>query len=244
MTFTRTVCIFAALLSSGISEDKKVPEGAVAAEEKRHEIRYLQGWTVHVNRDLMATFPKETTKALELLGIQLTQINKVVPPKALVVLHGVPLWLNPKYAAVDVAKAEYHPSAGWLKEHGRDPRMAKAVEFTNVLIFEKEVSRMPLFVLHELAHAYHDSVLDFKNEELIKAFENARSSGVYDSVDRWSGTAMSKAKAYALSNVREYFAENSEAFFGRNDFQPFDRQELKAMDPKMHELLAKLWGAM
>ena len=41
----------------------------------------------------------------------------------------------------------------------------------------------------------------------------------------------------------EYFAESTEAFFGTNDFYPFVRAELKQHDPKMFDLLWKLWGA-
>ena len=37
-------------------------------------------------------------------------------------------------------------------------------------------------------------------------------------------------------------AETSEAFFSRNDFFPFDKAELAKADPRMTELLAKLWG--
>jgi hypothetical protein len=42
--------------------------------------------------------------------------------------------------------------------------------------------------------------------------------------------------------VREYFAETSEAYFGTNDCYPFVRAELKPHDPRMYELLGKLWG--
>ncbi|NBV48711.1 MAG: hypothetical protein EBR95_06670, partial [Verrucomicrobia bacterium] len=33
--------------------------------------------------------------------------------------------------------------------------LAKAIEFTNVDRLEPEIRRMPVLVLHELAHAYH-----------------------------------------------------------------------------------------
>ena len=38
------------------------------------------------------------------------------------------------------------------------------------------------------------------------------------------------------------FAEGTEAFLYRNDFFPFVRAELARHDPKLHELLAKIWG--
>ena len=49
-------------------------------------------------------------------------------------------------------------------------------------------------------------------------------------------------KRYGMNNAKEYFAESTEAFFGKNDFFPFDKEELRAHDPKMHDLLIELWG--
>ena len=211
-------------------------------QQKGHVVRQMQGWTVRVSRRLLEGEAQATAKALELLAGQLETINKVVPAKPLEALHAVPLWFNPQHSEKDHPRAEYHPGAGWLRDNHRDPVMVKAVEFTNIPIFEKECRRMPMFVLHELAHAYHDRVLGFENAEIAAAYEQAKAGGRYKNVDRWSGMALSKADAYALSNPREYFAETSEAFFGRNDFQPFDSEELKKMDPGMYSLLGKLWG--
>src|SRR5205809_149036 len=81
------------------------------------------------------------------------------------------------------------PSAGWLRDNGRDPLMVKGVEFTDVRNFEAETKRMPNFTLHELAHAYHDQVLPrgFGNAEIKAAFERAKASKTYDKVERWLG---------------------------------------------------------
>jgi len=124
-----------------------------------YETREISSWTVHISRALLlATNGPATDRALELLGAQLAEMVRRVPPDALAELRKVPLWISPEYPGVK-PRAEYHPDAGWLREHGRDPAMAKAVEFTNVRIFESETRRMPNFTLHELAHAYHDRVL-------------------------------------------------------------------------------------
>jgi hypothetical protein len=120
--------------------------------------------------------------------------------------------------------------------------MAKSIEITNVDRFKFENTRMPYMMLHELAHAYHDQVLDFRNPEIRSAFENARDSGNYKKVKRFTGRKIIEDKAYAMSNAKEYFAESTEAYFGKNDFFPFDRDELKSHDPKMLELLEELWG--
>jgi len=221
-----------------------VPATAVARPgggDNTHVTVQIKGWNIFVNRTLVEGQREATTQALELLKGQLEGINKIIPAAALAHLHKVPLWINPLHREGDQPKAEYHPGADWLRNNNRDPSMAKGVEFTNVAIFAKECRRMPMFVLHELAHAYHDKVLGFEQPEILAAYKAAIEGGMYKNVDRWNGTNLSKADAYALTNAREYFAETTEAFFGRNDFQPFDRAELKLRDPRMHDLLAKLW---
>jgi putative heme-binding domain-containing protein len=215
------------------------------APEAVYQTRALRGWTLHVNRKLLAADARRTAKALELLDHQLVEITKVVPKAAVAKLRRVPLYFNPEYPGVRPV-AEYHPGAGWLRKNGRDPAMARSVEFTNVRIYQAETNRMPWFVLHELAHAYHDRELPkgFGNPQIAAAFARAKESGKYDRVERHFGNGRPNTfeKAYAMTNPMEYFAESTEAYFGRNDFFPFTRGELKKHDPAMHQLLGKLWG--
>lgn len=207
------------------------------------EIRSIEGWQVSVNRELLTKDAELTGKALKLLAAQLQEIVRVVPAKAVAELRKVPLYFNPQYPKTQ-PRAEYHPGAGWLKDNGRDPLMAKGVEFTNISIFEAETRRMPNFALHELAHAYHDRVLSYDNAEIEAAFQHAQAAGKYDKVERQDSEGRKRlAKAYAMTNAKEYFAECSEAFFSKNDFYPFTKQELQQHDPEMFALLTKLWGA-
>jgi hypothetical protein len=202
----------------------------------------ISGCTVHVNLKLIASDAPALEKALQLLRIQLDEIVRVVPAKAVAELRQVPLYFSPVYPQ-ERAHAAYHPSADWLRDHGHDPVMAKAVEFTNVTIFEAETRRMPNFALHELAHAYHDRVLGFENPQIEAVFQQAKAAGKYDQVLRQDSEGRKRlAKAYAMTNAKEYFAECSEAFFSRNDFFPFTAAELKQHDPEMYALLEKMWG--
>jgi hypothetical protein len=208
-----------------------------------YETRMIDGWTVHVSRVLLETNAVVTGHALELLSSQLEYISRKVPSSAVAELRGMPLWLSPEYPGI-TPRAEYHPNAGWLREHGRDPSMAKGIEFTNVRIFEAETKRMPVFVLHELAHAYHDRVLPkgFANSEIRAAYDHAKASGRYDRVDRRDAQGrISSGRAYALTNPQEYFAETTEAYFGTNDFFPFDREQLKQADPVGFALMENMW---
>jgi hypothetical protein len=205
----------------------------------------IEGWTVIVSERLWKEHPHQTDEALKLLQVQLQEIGKRVPAPAVERLREVKLWFSPEYQGVRPT-AEYHPNGSWLREHGRNPDMAKGVEFTNIGIFHEEMVRMPAFVLHELAHSYHDRVLPdaFENKEIKSSYERAKASGKYDRVERWYGNGRTNTfeRAYAMTNPQEYFAESTEAFFWRNDFYPFTRVELREQDPEMERLLARLWG--
>ena len=208
------------------------------------EERQLEGWRVLISRRLLTDHAKATETAIELLSEQLREIVRVVPAAAVEKLKAVPLYLSPAYDGF-AARAEYHPAAGWLRNHGRDPGMAKAVEFTNVLIFAAETRRMPNFALHELAHAYHDRELaeGYGNATVIECFERAKAAGNYERVQRQDAKGrLTMDRAYALTNPQEYFAEVTESFFSRNDFFPFCREELQQHDPQACRMLRQLWG--
>jgi hypothetical protein len=205
------------------------------------ETKQLQGWTVNISERLRAQDPAALDTALKLLETQLKTIRRVVPKGPLAHLLSVTLWLSPEYPNTP-PRAEYHPGADWLKENGRDVAMVKGVEVTNIRIFTAETRRMPLFVLHELAHAYHDQVLGNAETRLIAAYEHAKTSGSYDRVERQDSEGRKRLdRAYALTSVQEYFAEGTEAFFGQNDFYPFNKKQLQSHDPELFSLLQKIW---
>lgn len=213
-----------------------------AAEPAGHDTRNVAGWTVQVSHELLRRDPTATANALEILRTQLEWIVRTVPAPAVARLKEVCLWVSPEYPGI-APKAEYHPSAEWLRAHGRDPAMARGVEFTNVRIFDAELRRMPVFVLHELAHAYHHRVLGHDHRGIKAAFAAAQASGKYERVERQDAAGRKRMdRAYALTNAQEYFAESTEAFFGRNDFFPYTREQLEVHDPAICTLLAEVWG--
>ena len=216
-------------------------KNAAKAAATLHQTRVIAGWTLHTSLKIDQA---ALNKALPLLQAQLEEIVRVVPAKAVAELQMVPLWMNPEYDGVR-PRAEFHPDAGWLKDNRRDPSMEKAVEFTNVRIFEAETRRMPNFALHELAHAYHHRTvrMSFGNLEIKAAYEKAKASGKYERVERKDSEGRRRMeRAYAMTTPQEYFAECTEAYFSRNDFFPFTRDELKQHDPEVFALLERLWG--
>lgn len=201
--------------------------------------RSIEGWPVRVSDELLQENRVQTDRALELIAEQLRRVKEVLPPEPLARVRTVPIWLSPPYQGVRPT-GEYHPGAAWLADQGRRPELHQCVELTNTAILEREVKRMPMLLLHELAHAYHDQVLGFEQAAIRKAFRSARESGIYNEVERSNGSI---EKAYAMTTPMEYFAETTEAFFGVNDFYPFTRTELERHDRRMYDLLAELWDA-
>ena len=213
------------------------------ADEPAWRTQDVEGWTVHVRQELLRDQRDATEHAVDVIRAHLANIVKVVPAPAVAELRKVALWVSPEYPGVK-PRAEYHPGEDWLREQGRDVAMVKGVEFTNVRIIDRETKRMPVFVLHELAHAYHDRVLGFGHAEVNAAYDHAMAAGLYDAVERShveDGKPNTVERAYAATNEREYFAEMTETFFGRNDFFPFTRDELRRHDPEAFTLLARLW---
>ena len=227
-----------------ILAESNLIDGAEPPNVAGHQLREIEGWTVFVSHALLEQHNAATDQALDLLRDQLAEIVRVAPAAAVAELRKVPLWFSPEYPGVE-PRAEYHPAARWLVDNKRDPVMEKAIEFTNVRVFERETKRMPNFALHELAHAYHDRVLarGFENAEIKAAFESAKANGLYERVvQRFGDGRSANVRAYAMTNPMEYFAECTEAFFSTNDFFPFTRSELAKHDPQMFELLKKLWS--
>jgi len=203
------------------NEAERVANGTVAPGKARdekangkktvieREVREVSGWKVHINKALLDSQRDETEHALVLLKKMLGEIIRVVPAKAVLELQKVPLYFSPPYKGKR-GGAEFHPDAGWLRDNGRDPVMAKGVEFSGVADFEAEMNRMPNFALHELAHAYHNRVIagSFDNAEIKTAYEHAKASGKYEKVERWHGNGRPNTfeRAYAMTNPMEYFA--------------------------------------
>jgi len=196
----------------------------------------LRGWTVIVNRDLLAAQPELTRRALGLLDTKLSEIERNVYRLPLRRLQKVPIWVEG--GVQGLRGVMYHWSADWLRERGYNPEKARSVEIVDLRDFIAWSQTQPWLVMHELAHAYHDRALGEHNEAILAAFENAKRTGLYTQVKYIDG---STRPAYAMTNRMEYFAELTEAYFGVNDFFPFRRDELARHDPQGFALMEQVW---
>jgi len=204
----------------------------------QYEARQVEGWPVLISRDLLRTEPELADRTLALLRMQLYQVGRTIPARALEQLRQIRIWVEERESHTPCMA--YHPDAGWLREHGMNPEKAHCVELANARNFLTWTHDQPWMVLHELAHGYHHQFLDrgFENPRIAATFAQAKAEKLYDSVLRINGK---DDRAYAATNPMEYFAEASEAYFGTNDFYPYVRSELQRHDPRMFNLLESLW---
>jgi hypothetical protein len=207
-----------------------------------HALRDIEGWAVQVDERLLAGPDAELgQRALRLLADRLFEIKLVVPADKVARLQQVPLWLDRTHGKL--VPMQYHPNAGWLRDHGYATNLAKCVHIPDAREFAsaRHHHQQPWAVLHELAHAYHDRVLGFDHAGIKAAWQRCKESGRYESVLHIDGRTR---RHYALTDAKEFFAEMSEAYFGLNDFFPFHRAELKREEPELFALLREIWGPL
>jgi hypothetical protein len=201
--------------------------------------RQVEGWTVRVDDRLLRPEQDELRRtALRFLENKLADITVVVPPDRLAKLRAVTIQLDLNYGKL--VPMQYHPSAGWLKDNGYSPDLAKCVHVPRAadLATKRNINEQPWVILHELAHAYHDQVLGFDDPRVKEAYDRYKKSGRGDKTLLHTGR---RVKHYALTDHKEFFAEMTEAYFGSNDFFPFNRAELKESEPQIYDLMVQVW---
>lgn len=204
-----------------------------------HQTKSLQGWTIRVDERLLSGEHEQLgVETLNLIDRRLADIVLVVPKDQVERLRKVVIQVDSSHGKL--TSAQYHPSAGWLKRNGYSESLAKVVHIpvAREFISLGHQRIQPWSLLHELAHAYHDQVLDFENEEIKAAYARFKERGAYESVLH---TAGKKQRHYGLTNEKEFFAELTETYFGMNDFYPFNRAELETVEPEIAALLKEIW---
>ena len=72
----------------------------------------------------------------------------------------------------------------------------------------------PWVMLHEMAHAWHDQVVTFKDPEILAAYKAAVESKKYDEVLHMNRKT---PRHYALTDHKEYFAGDAALKAGGKD---------------------------
>ncbi len=244
MNFKCLLGVVAALAGAVQFTSAEEPDGNRGAREAVAPfdpiVHDIEGWTVHIDPALLEGEHADLgSRAVRVLADHLNRISLLVEGDALEKLKTCEIWIEHRHPSLD--RMQYHPSKGWLREHGHDVRLAKKVHIprAKALVSRSQLLQHPAVVLHELAHAYHDQVLGFDYPPIVEAYKQAMDEGQYEQVLAYTGRT---TKHYGATDHKEYFAEGTEAYFYRNDFYPFVRAELAQHDPTLHEELRRIWG--
>jgi dipeptidyl-peptidase-4 len=201
--------------------------------------KQIEGWTVQIDPALLfGEHQEEGGRALKMLANHLQRIAILMPEKSLAKMRK--LGIRIEHDHPELKNMQYHPDVDWLVEHGYDPQLVKKVHIPVAaeLLSREQMLKHPAVILHELAHAYHDQVLDFDDPGIIKAYDEAMKKGLYDRALLYTGKHV---KHYATTDHKEYFAEATEAYFYKNDFYPFVRAELAIHDPVGYAEVKRVW---
>jgi hypothetical protein len=212
----------------------------------------VRGFQVLIDKDLM-DHPEQSKPLLKQLDTTLLKISQLVSPTQFAELKKTKIWVSvERHRRINETASEeaghstqaiavYRgSSAQELKSHSHNPDKAKSVEIFNAKLFGRAPTDLQLtIVLHELAHAYHDKVLDPHNPAIRDAYKKAMARGRYNIADARSETA---GRAYAATNDHEYFAELTVAYLTKNDGFPQDRYVLAKVDPIGYALMQQIWG--
>jgi hypothetical protein len=231
------VAVFCCMCASVVLANDPIP-----AKPTSHEEHQVEGWTVQVDARLLSGPDAELgEQGLKLLANRLCDIKLVVPAEKVLRLQQVVFWLDRSHG--ELKSAQYHPSADWLREHGYSEQLAKSVHIPDAanFFFPRHQHEQPWAVMHELAHAYHDQVLDFEHPRVKEAWQEFKATGRYRMVRHISGK---QRPHYGLTNQMEFFAEMTESYFGMNDFFPFNAGELEQEEPVVYGLLREIWGPL
>ena len=205
-----------------------------------HTVRTIEGWTVEIDDRLLEQDKELGELSLRLLSNQLFQIAFHLPESKVEILRKVKIRLDLTHGKL--VSPQYHPSRHWLRENGYSESLEKCVHLPDATYYaSKNIHRIqPWFMLHELAHAYHDQFLEggFGNAPIKEAWQKLVDDGKYAKTLHIDGH---ETKHYALTDPMEFFAEFTETFFGVNDFFPFNRGELKKDAPEIEVLMRNIW---
>ena len=203
-------------------------------------IREMEGFEIHIDPALLED--DEGRRIVKMLEARLMMIVTIMPEPALTKLRTCPIWIE-KYHPT-LGAMQFHPSVGWLRRNGHDPRLEKMVHIPRAkeLLSRGQMAKHPWVVLHELAHAYHKRIIGHDHKGVNSAFAAAKASGKYEKVLLYNGRE--GVRHYGMSNPFEYFAESTEAYFAQNDFYPFVRAELRKFDPQMFGVMEEVWGKL
>ena len=161
------ICFIAILLIAHASADE---------QKKFYDpvVKKLEGWSIKVDPKLLENeHEKFKLEVFDALANHLQRIKYILPDARVKELQQLPIWLDYNYEPL--GNMQYHPGVTWLRANKHDPRLVKHVHIprAKALLSRSQWAKHPYVILHELAHAYHDQVLEkgFQNREILDAYK-------------------------------------------------------------------------
>ena len=227
----------------------KLPAGKTAPIKKEPEkipgykVRTIKGFQLIIsNKVLEENDTSELErKPLDVLELELKTLARVMPPNALKLLRGILIWVEwdeevkMPNGREGIATAIYYGGHQLqMLQTGKHPLKAKNVTILRMksLTEEHQPKRDSgrCLILHEIAHAVHDQLIGFDNQDIKNAYRQAMQRKLYD------------PKMYASTNEKEFFAELTCAYFDQLDYYPRKRADLNKHDLETYRLMERVWG--
>lgn len=200
----------------------------------------VAGFNVRLSPTVLSD-PEVRDRIMWRLKEQLSEATRVLPAAHRELLRSVPIWVDPAPLA-EVSSflpaAQYFPMHVANRLNVRSRHQAGAIVLPYAETFIRSHGQGNV-MLHELAHAYDDRMLRFKDPSVGAAFGAARQRGLYAQVASSTGLSY---EAYANTGQPEYFAELTVAYFAGRSDTPRNRQELRTFDPQGYRAVERAWG--
>ena len=181
-------------------------------------------WQVFVDADLVNENPKVEKVGLPNLKRALEKINRDLPRHFINFARrdGVKIFILPAEKVFDRTGMFFVPKSSGSFDTGLEGIVNNAIVIVDRSLF-MEPDTLLYYLIHELAHYRHLSILGYTNKSIYSKYHMAKNDKNY------------KIAAYALNNHLEYFAELSAMFFTM-------KEDLRKIDKGAIPLIGKLWG--
>ena len=189
-----------------------------------YDTHVIANWQVFVDTELVSENPKVEKVGLRNLKKALEKINRDLPKHFIDFARrdGVKIFILPEEKVFNRTGMFFVPKSSGSFDTGLERIVNNAIVIVDGSLF-MEPDTLLYYLIHELAHYRHLSVLGYTNESIYSKYHMAKNDKNY------------KIATYALNNHLEYFAELSAMFFTK-------REDLRTIDGGAFSLIEKLWA--
>jgi dipeptidyl-peptidase-4 len=208
---------------------------------RKYDRTAVAGFEVELELDAKGKRSPHVKQALASLEKGLRAIHGLVPEAAFARLQSTRIFVmrggEPGVIGCP-GGGHYRGALGRPMRDNDDPLWAHSVVFYSAKNLNDTTVSLP-FMVHELAHAYHELLSERVNARIEGSYQNALGAGLYRNVKQASGKL--DAQAYALTNHREYFADLSAIYFTKHWEYPYERAPLIRYDPVGAAMVQWAW---